>query len=66
VLRVDHDALDLRRFERLVSDGTEHLEQGRVEDAAALLREALELWRGPALANVADEGVLRQAAARAS
>jgi len=64
LLRVDHDSLDLNRFERLVSDGTELLERGRPEDAGVLLRESLALWRGPALADVADEGVLRQAAAR--
>jgi len=64
LLRVDHDSLDLNRFERLVSDGTELLERGRTEDAAVLLQESLALWRGPALADVADEGVLRQAAAR--
>jgi DNA-binding SARP family transcriptional activator len=64
VLRVEHDSFDLHRFERLVSDGTELLERGRGEDAAGLLRESLALWRGPALADVADEGVLRQAAAR--
>ena len=64
VLRLEHDALDLHRFERLVSDGSELLEQGRAEDAAVLLREGLALWRGPALADVADEGVLLQAAAR--
>ena len=61
---MDHDSLDLHRFERLVSDGTELLERGRAEDAAVLLQESLALWRGPALADVADEGVLRQAAAR--
>jgi DNA-binding SARP family transcriptional activator len=64
LLRVDHDSLDLHRFERLASDGTELLERGRAEDAAVLLRESLALWRGPALADVADEGILRQAAAR--
>ncbi|MGH3135790.1 MAG: AfsR/SARP family transcriptional regulator, partial [Gaiellaceae bacterium] len=64
LLRVDHDSLDLHRFERLASDGTELFERGRAEDAAVLLRESLALWRGPALADVADEGVLRQAAAR--
>jgi DNA-binding SARP family transcriptional activator len=62
VLRLDREALDLHRFERLVSEGTELLERGRAEDAAVLLQESL--WRGPALADVADEGVLRQAAAR--
>jgi DNA-binding SARP family transcriptional activator len=64
VLRLDHDALDLHRFERLVSDGTELLERGRAEDAAVLLRQSLALWRGPALADVADQGMLRQAAVR--
>jgi DNA-binding SARP family transcriptional activator len=64
LLRVDHDSLDLQRFERLASDGTELLERGRAEDAAVLLGESLALWRGPALADVADEGMLRRAAAR--
>ena len=64
LLRIDHDSLDLHRFEGLVSDGTELLERGRAEDAAVLLQESLALWRGPALADVADEGVLRQAASR--
>ena len=64
LLRIEHDSLDLHRFERLVSDGTELLERGDAEDAAVLLRDALALWRGAALADVADEGVLRPAAAR--
>lgn len=63
-LRVEHEALDLRRFERLAADGAEQLERGRADDAAALLTEALTLWRGPALADVADEGSLQLAAAR--
>ena len=64
LLRIEHDSLDLHRFERLVSDGSELLERGDAEDAAVLLRDALALWRGPALADVADEGVLRPPAAR--
>jgi DNA-binding SARP family transcriptional activator len=64
VVRVDHDSLDLHRFEQLASDGAELLDRGRAEDAAALLREALGLWRGPALADVADDGLLTTAAAR--
>jgi DNA-binding SARP family transcriptional activator len=64
VLHVEHDALDLRRFERLASDGVELLERNRCEDAGALLREALALWRGPALADVALGGMLRAGAAR--
>jgi DNA-binding SARP family transcriptional activator len=64
LLHLDRDSLDLHRFETLVSDGTELLDRERAEDAAVLLRESLALWRGPALADVADAGVLRQAAAR--
>jgi DNA-binding SARP family transcriptional activator len=64
LLQVDHDSLDLHRFERLASDGTELFERGQAEDAAVLLRESLALWRGAALADIADEGFLRQAAAR--
>jgi DNA-binding SARP family transcriptional activator len=64
LLRVDHETLDLHRFERLASEGTELFERGLAEDAAVLLREALALWRGPALADIANEGALRQAAAR--
>jgi DNA-binding SARP family transcriptional activator len=51
VLNVDRDAIDLNRFERL-------LRRARGEAAperAATLREALELWRGPALAEFEQE-----------
>ena len=64
VLRMDHDASDLHRFEQLASDGAELVERGRAEDGATLLRESLALWRGPALADVADEGVLAAEASR--
>ena len=47
--------LDLERFERLVEDGRRALAQARAEEAAGLLREALELWRGPPLADLAFE-----------
>jgi DNA-binding SARP family transcriptional activator len=49
-LRVDEDELDLDRFEHFVADGRELLEHGDAEAAAERLREALALWRGPALA----------------
>lgn len=64
LLRVDRGALDLHRFERLATDGARALEDGRPEEAAHALREALALWRGEALADVADGDVLRPAAAR--
>jgi DNA-binding SARP family transcriptional activator len=63
-LRLVHDSLDLHLFERLASEGADLLERGSPEDAAALLNEALALWRGPALADVVKADALRSAAAR--
>ncbi|HEX8158563.1 MAG TPA: BTAD domain-containing putative transcriptional regulator [Solirubrobacteraceae bacterium] len=54
-LRVGPDELDAHRFERLVEDGRRALGGGQPEHAATLLREALSLWRGPALADLAFE-----------
>src|SRR3954454_12042791 len=53
-LRVRPGELDAERFERQVADGRRALAAGRGEDAAAELREALELWRGPPLADLAS------------
>ena len=53
-LRVRPGELDAERFERLVAEGREALADGRAEHAAAQLREALQLWRGPPLAEVAS------------
>ena len=64
VLRAAADAVDLHRFERLTHDGTHALENGQLEKAAALLGEALSLWRGPALADLGDEPGLQPAASR--
>jgi predicted ATPase/DNA-binding SARP family transcriptional activator len=55
VLRVDPDQLDLYRFEQLKDAGTSALTAGDAEVAAASLRQALDLWRGPALAEFAAE-----------
>ena len=52
-LRVRPGELDAERFERLVADGRRSLAEGRAERAAAELRQALELWRGPPLAELA-------------
>ena len=54
-IHVEDGELDLDRFERLVREGGEALALDRPADAAAWLREALALWRGPALADVAYE-----------
>ena len=55
VLEVEPDELDLRRFERLLAEGHEALAEGDAERAAIVLHQALELWRGPALAEFAFE-----------
>ncbi|MFF5284156.1 ATP-binding protein [Streptomyces sp. NPDC013171] len=51
-LAADPDSVDLHRFERLTVEGTAALAAGHAERAAALLDEALGLWRGPALADL--------------
>lgn len=53
-LRVEPDDVDAARFERLCAEGQRALAQGDTGDAAELLRAALALWRGPALADVTD------------
>ncbi|MEV1170595.1 BTAD domain-containing putative transcriptional regulator, partial [Nonomuraea sp. NPDC049784] len=53
-LVVSPDDVDAHRFERLSREGRKMLAAGRFPGAASSLREALELWRGPALADVAD------------
>ncbi len=63
-LRVDSDALDLYRFERLVDEGRSLIARGLAADAAERLRNALALWRGPALADVAYDDFAQPAIAR--
>jgi DNA-binding SARP family transcriptional activator/class 3 adenylate cyclase len=53
LLLVDPERLDLHRFQRLDREGREALADGDPARAADLLRKALALWRGPALADVA-------------
>ena len=55
VLRVLPGQLDVDRFEALVARGREALEGGDPLTAASVLREALAVWRGPALADFAYE-----------
>ena len=54
------DEIDVRRFEDLVASA----EAAAPAEAAGRLREALALWRGPALADFAEEPFARPAAAR--
>ena len=54
VLELDPGALDLNRFEQLVRQSRRDLPTQPAR-AAAGLREALSLWRGPALADLSRE-----------
>ena len=50
-LAVEPDEVDAHRFARLAADGQRALGAGDPAGAAGGLREALDLWRGPALAD---------------
>ncbi|MFJ3788581.1 BTAD domain-containing putative transcriptional regulator [Kitasatospora sp. NPDC090091] len=63
-IAVADDAVDAGRFERLTGQGRAALRDGDAHRAAELLQEALGLWRGPALAEIAGTGTARAAAAR--
>ena len=58
VLHVPHGARDVDRFEQLAARGSEELRAGRYEDASAAFAEALALWRGTALSDIAEGGLL--------
>ena len=55
MLRVGAGELDLHDFERLVEEGRKAMSAGASGDAAELFRDALALWRGPALADFVFE-----------
>jgi DNA-binding SARP family transcriptional activator len=61
ILRLDPDAVDSHRFERLAELGRSQVEAGDLPAAAATLQEASRLWRGAALADVQVGPVLRAA-----
>ncbi|AOR35239.1 ATPase [Streptomyces fodineus] len=63
-LLADPDDVDAGRFERLAAEGREALREGDAEGAVTALRAALRLWRGPALADLAEVEQGRAAAVR--
>lgn len=63
-LELSPDEVDALRFERLAAEGRRALRNGEAAIAAHLLREALGLWRGDALAEVADAPYAAAAAVR--
>ncbi|MEU1260176.1 BTAD domain-containing putative transcriptional regulator [Streptomyces chartreusis] len=56
LLRVDGDDLDLTAYRALADRGRADLAAGAWSSAARTLRDALDLWRGPVLADLAESG----------
>jgi DNA-binding SARP family transcriptional activator len=63
-LAVQAGEVDAGRFERLAAEGRRALAAGEAPRAAGLLRQALDLWRGPALADLEDLPFARAQAVR--
>ena len=63
-LEVNGDAVDADRFQRLADQGRQALEDGDPRRACDSLSAALELWRGPPLADVAYESFAQTEVAR--
>jgi DNA-binding SARP family transcriptional activator len=63
-LQAPADVVDARLAERLVGEGREAVAGGDPATAARLLREALALWRGRALAEFTDQPFAQAEAAR--
>jgi len=64
VLELDEDTVDAYRFERLAREGRSALRAGDAERAREVLGEALGLWQGEALADLAYEPSVQAEAAR--
>jgi DNA-binding SARP family transcriptional activator len=65
-LHVAHDQLDLERFVAAVSEARAAAAEEHTDEAARLLAGALELWRGPPLADLTFEEFLQPEIARLS
>jgi DNA-binding SARP family transcriptional activator/tetratricopeptide (TPR) repeat protein len=63
-LRVDPERLDAKRFEALLDEGRGALAAGQAQSARATLGEALSLWRGAPLADLAYESFCQAEVAR--
>jgi len=64
LLSLDGESVDALTFERIVREGRERAAAGEAEQAASLFREALALWRGPALAGLSFESAAKNEAER--
>jgi DNA-binding SARP family transcriptional activator len=63
-LRLDPEQLDAHRFERLVAEGRSELAANRPQRAWSRLEEALALWRGEPLGDLAYESFAQREIAR--
>ncbi|MFI5886947.1 AfsR/SARP family transcriptional regulator [Streptomyces sp. NPDC051554] len=61
VLQIDDAALDLNVFRRTVAEAAALGGEGRTAEAAALLRVAVGLWRGPCLNGIPSDELARVA-----
>jgi DNA-binding SARP family transcriptional activator len=64
VLEAPPEHCDARRFEVFVSEGGKAVDDHRWADATRILDEALALWRGRVLADLADEPFVQSEAVR--
>ncbi len=64
LIRLEPEQLDLRRFERLTTEAADAFSAGDPSGASRLYRDALDLWRGTALADLADERIAHSATTR--
>ena len=64
VLDVEAESVDLTRFERLSREGYRLLGEGKPAEAGDVLQEALALWRGRPLEDLADEPLARAVSPR--
>src|SRR4051794_37087438 len=63
-LHLDDARIDLQQFVAAAGQGRAALAAGRTDQAAAVLADALALWRGPALDDLSYEQVLQPEIAR--
>src|SRR5262249_11614735 len=64
LIRLTPEQLDLRAFERLTAEAAEASDRGDFATASVRYRSALELWRGPALAEFGRDSFAQPAIAR--
>jgi DNA-binding SARP family transcriptional activator len=58
VLQMEPDSGDVHHYDRWAAQGQRHFEEGDYHAAARCFRDALDLWRGPALVDIQAGEVL--------